>query len=402
MAMNKREKILAAGVGGVVALFAGQYGIESVRSGYSEKQKKIDDLTATKSEQELQQLAGSIASQKLNIVAARSLPKSEEKAIADYQAWLIELAEKANLTDPVPQFTGGVRDVRDKEKTYQKFDFRLSGSGTIADATKLLYTFYEKDYLHRITSFDLKPSMGQKETGQLNIVLNCEVLALAIAKDKQPPPTKPSQRVTKSLEEYNETILNRNLFSPKNNPPQLAAKKSLEAKIGLPLEHTFDAKDPDPSQSISYEVVGEAPKGLMVDSKTGKLTWSSKELGEFKVSVKATDSGIPARSTTQDLTINVKELPPPPKEAPKFDIASQSYVTAFIVSGKSPPEAWVLSRTEDKRLYLKIGDQLKLGGVEGKIVEIGANFMEVETEGKKWLVGLDENLAEAYNRGMVD
>jgi hypothetical protein len=33
---------------------------------------------------------------------------------------------------------------------------------------------------------------------------------------------------------------------------------------------------------------------------------------------------------------------------------------------------------------------------------VGANYMELETEGKRWTVGLDENLADAYRRMNVD
>jgi hypothetical protein len=148
-------------------------------------------------------------------------------------------------------------------------------------------------------------------------------------------------------------------------------------------------------------LVGEAPKGLTVDPDTGKLNWSSNELGEFKVNLKATDSGLPPKSSTQLLTINVKELPPPAKEPVMFDVASQSVVTALLV-GKNGPEAWVHSKTDDKKFYLHKGDQLKLGGIEGKVVDIGLNYVEFETESRRWVVGQDESIADAFNRGQID
>jgi hypothetical protein len=150
-----------------------------------------------------------------------------------------------------------------------------------------------------------------------------------------------------------------------------------------------------------YETVGETPKGLLVDRNTGKLKWSSNELGEFEVSVKATDNGIPAKSSVQTLTIKVTEPPPPVKEPIKFDVASQTMVTALIV-GKNGPEAWVHSKTDDKKFYLHKGDQLKLGSVEGQVVEVGANYVEFETDNRRWVVGLDESIADAYSRGQVD
>jgi hypothetical protein len=73
-----------------------------------------------------------------------------------------------------------------------------------------------------------------------------------------------------------------------------------------------------------------------------------------------------------------------------------------LVSDGKGPQAWVRSKTEGKTLYLRIGDSLKLGDVGGKVVDVGANFMEVETDGKRWTVGLDESLADAFQRSAND
>lgn len=396
MAMNQREKYLAMGVGLVASLFVGQYVVNSVQKGYADKLQKIDELNKKKQDQDLQITAGVIASQKLVAVVGRSLPKLEEKARADYMEWLIDLGESANLREPTPSLVG---DQKDRDGAYHLFKFQLSGSGTIENATKLLHDFYTKDYLHRITRFNLAPVTGQPD--QLAISMDCEAIALGTAKEKQPAPQQQSARIVKSLEEYKKTIVERNMFSPTNQPPTLEPTKVVEAKIGLPLDHTVEAKDPDATHKIKYELVGDAPKGLTVDPDTGKLTWSSNELGEFKVNLKATDSGLPPKSSTQLLTINVKEPPPPAKEPVKFDVASQSVVTALIV-GKNGPEAWVHSKTDDKKFYLHKGDQLKLGGIEGKVMDVGANYVEFETESRRWVVGLDESIADAFNRGQID
>jgi len=398
MAMNNREKLLTAGVGVVIMLFVGRSVVGNIQNGFTQKKQKVDTLTKTKNDQALQVTAGLIAGQKLNLVSSRSLSKSEEKARADYMQWLISLGEEAKLEEPIPRYSG---EIKDKEKAFHLYKYQLSGSGTIENAIQLLYGFYSKDYLHKITRFDVRPSTNGKEPNRLTITLDCEVLALGNAKEKQDSPSNKSIRVTKSLEDYKSTILERNIFAPLNIPPELDAKTVVDAKIGLKLEHSIEAKESDPTQFVIYEVVGDAPKGLLVDKSSGKLSWSSNELGEFKVDVKATDSGIPARSTVQSLTINVKELPPAAKEPVKYDIASQAMVTALITGSKGP-EAWVLSKTESKTFYLRKGDDLKLGGVQGKVLEVGANYVEIETEGRKWLVGLDESLADAFSRGQTD
>ena len=394
MAMNSREKLLAAGVGVIATLFVGQSVVSSIQGGFDKKKQLIESLEKKKGEQGLQVTSGVVASQKLNKVVARSLSSKEETARAEYMKWLISLGEESQLAAPTPE---GIGDNPEKDGSYQLFKFKLSGTGTIENATQLLYGFYAKDYLHRIVQFSFRPIAGSNEPDQLNISLECEVLALGIAKEKQEPPKAISNRVAKSLEEYKQTILDRNLFGPTNRAPKLDPKKSLEAKVGLRLEHTVEAKEMDPKQRVSYELVGEIPKGLLIDKDSGKLTWSSNELGEYQVNVQATDNGIPQKSSLQSLTIKVNPLPPVPTPPVQFDVASQAMITALIFGGDAP-EAWIQSKTESKTYKLRKGDQLKLGGVQGMVKEVGANYVEIETDGRRWVVGLDESLAEAYSR----
>ncbi len=398
MAMNQREKLLAVGVGVVGALFLGRSVVSSIQDGFDKKAQMLQTLKTKKDDQELQMTAGKVASLKLNKVVSKSLPRTEEIATADYQKWLITLGDDANLTAPTVNSMG---DSTEKDGAYRTYKFKLAGSGTIENATQLLYGFYAKDYLHRIYRFEMSPLRNASEPDQLNITLDCEVLALGIAKEKQEPPKGTSNRLTKSLDQYKETILARNLFAPANQPPRLEPRKSVEAKVGLPLEHTVEAKEPDANQRINYELLGEIPKGLLIDKKTGKITFRSNEIGEYKVDIQATDSGIPRKSSTQSLTIKVTPLPPPPPSPIQFDVASQALVTALIV-GRNGPEAWILSKTESKTYKLLKGDQLKLGGVTGLVKEVGANYVELETDGKRWLIGLDETLADAYSRSKTD
>jgi len=399
MAMSSREKLLAAGVGLVATLFIGRTAVMSVQSGFTAKEGTIEALQKKKENQELQMTAGAVASQKLLKVVSSSLPKSEEKAQADYLEWLISLADEAKLVDPKPQFTGDSKDPRDA--AYHAFKFQLTGVGTIENLTQLLYGFYAKDYLHRITRLSMAPLPNAKEPDQLQISLDCEALALTIAKEKQESPRGKSPRVTKSLEAYQEQILNRNLFARKNNPPELAPEKAVDATQGMSLNHMVEAKDPDLHQLVTMEIVGDPPTGLSIDQSSGKLSWTPKEIGEYLVSVKATDNGIPKQSTVQSLTIKVKEPPPPAPTPVQFDVASQAKLTG-LVTGKSGPEAWISSKADSKTYKLRKGDEFKLGGIVGIVKEIGANYVEIETQGRKWLVGQDESVADAYKRSTTD
>ena len=397
MAMNSREKLLAAGVGLAGTLFVGSSIVSTIQSGFEKKKNLIASLQKKTSDQELELTAGAVASRKLNKVVTKSLPRLEENATADYQKWLISLGEDAQLDEPRLQYSG---ELVERDSPYHLYKYKLTGTGTIENATQLLYGFYSKDYLHRISQFGMSPIPNSVEPDQLNISLDCEVLALGIAKEKQEPPGD-SNRFGKSLDEYKETILGRNLFAPANQPPKLATKGSASVNVGSPLVHTVEAQELDPKQRITYELVGDVPGGLFIDKDAGRLTGSFKEIGEYKIDVQVTDNGIPRKSSLQSLTIKVNPLPPTQKPPVQFDVASQAIITALIFGGDAP-EAWILSKTESKTYKLRKGDQLKLGGVKGLVKEVGANYVELETEGRKWVVGLDESLADAYSRSTSD
>jgi hypothetical protein len=395
--LSQREKILAAGVGLILLLFIGNYIWGTISKGFSDKADEITRLTQQRDDQKLQITAGSIAKSKLNRLVSQSLPSNEEKARAQYLEWLINLADECELIDPLPKTEG---DSVEKD-LYQSFKFQLSGTGTIENATKLLHAFHAKDYLHRILRFDMQPLPSSKIPNQLKITLQSEVLALKNAKPDQPPPGNNAPRLEKSYEEYYNSIVGRNIFAPTNTPPAFEKSKLVSATLGIKMDVGLGAKDADPGQVIKYEFEGEPIKGMQLDPETGNLSWTAMELGDYKVAVRATDSGIPAKSSVQLISIKVQEPPPAVKKPKDFDVASQAFVSALIADGKGP-QAWIRSKTENKTLYLRQGEQLKLGDIEGKVISIGTNFIEFETEGKRWTVGQDEPLSDAYKRGIED
>jgi hypothetical protein len=397
MNLSKREKILALLVGGVVLLMVGNYFFQSITAGFEAKQNQIIALQKQKDDQLLQITAGSIAKAKLNRLVTQSLPSNEEKARARYLEWLIDLADECGLIDPLPKSMG---DSTEKD-LYQSFRFQLTGSGTIENATKLLHAFHSKDYLHRIIRYDMQPIPNSKIPNMLKIALDCEVLALKNAKPDQPAPETLAPRIERPIEDYTSSIVNRNIFAPTNHAPVLETSKRVTATQGLRMDVGVDAKDIDPNQTVRYEFDGEVPQGMQLDPDSGKLTWTSTELGDFQVSVRATDTGIPAKSSVQLISIKVGEPPPPAKKPKEFDVAAQAFISALVSDGKGP-QAWIRSKTEDKTLFLREGENLKLGDIQGKVISIGANFIELETEGKRWTVGLDEPLADAYKRGLED
>jgi hypothetical protein len=231
--------------------------------------------------------------------------------------------------------------------------------------------------------------------------MDCEVLSLPMSKERQPTPKSDPGILAKSIQDYESSIYSRNLFESKNNPPQLRSNKALDAVVNIPVNYSIEATDPDPNQKLKFALDGDAPEGLKLDEATGKITWTGREIGKTSFNVIAMDSGLPSRSSKQTITIEVKDPPPPPPSPTQFDVASQAKLSGLL-AGKNGTEAWVFSRTEGKTLKLREGDELKLGEIRGKVVKIGASYMEVETDGKRWTVGTEESIADAFKRGQID
>lgn len=76
------------------------------------------------------------------------------------------------------------------------------------------------------------------------------------------------------------------------------------------------------------------------------------------------------------------------------DPSDFAYLTA-ISSVNGQPEAWFTVRSTDEVLRLCEGDWLKIGAVEGVLVEIADSDVVIEIEGERWLLTLGESLAQA-------
>jgi len=396
--VTPREKVLSVGVAIAVSVVVGNYGLQSIRKGLEVKSNEADRLRTEVTRRETVITDGLLDRIKINRVSTGSLPTNREKAAADYRSWLITLINDAGLSQSKQTFIGDT----DEKGVYRKLKFTVSGRGTIENLTKLLHQYYSKDYLHRISQ--LKISLVPREAYQLDINLVSEVLAIDAASATQEEPTTTSHRIAKSIQQYDETIVGRNLFSPANHQPKLSTTAAAPAIKGEPINYTPSVSDSDPGQSVRFEIIGDYPEEMRIDGATGALAWTPQATGNTDITIRATDSGLPATWAEQKVTIAVSDPPPPiapPKPEPKMDVAAQSFVSG-LTAGREGPQAWVRSRMDGKTIYLKKGDQLSLGTVQGTVISVGANYMELETEGVRWTVGLDESLADAYQRMKTD
>ncbi len=107
-----------------------------------------------------------------------------------------------------------------------------------------------------------------------------------------------------------------------DRPPHLESPGRHEIDELKELEIRLAATDPDrPANLIEYTLGNDAPKGMVVDRRTGRLTWTPTEAqgpGEFQVTVQATayDSEVidPVRQRVEStLVVSVAEVDQPPR-----------------------------------------------------------------------------------------
>lgn len=393
--MTPRERILAIGVGSLVVLLGGQVGLQRIRQGLEMKRQQIDLLDEEIGQQMLAVRRGSLAREKLNALRPRSLPSNPELARDMYQSWLTQLESEVGLQGATitPSRDSQVQDA------YTVREFSFSTRGRLDQLVELLHAFYASGFNHRISSLDVTPDPQQPYS--LDIKMTIQALSLIDAPASQSvPPIATSQ--LESLDSYLAVILERNIFSGPNAPPQLSARQRESVELGRELSYSVDASDPE-GLPLSFRLL-DGPESARIDARSGRLSWRPRQLGEYQFRIEVTDDGLPRRSAQQLVTVQVVEPPPPAPEperappTPTFDTGRQAFVTALIIRSDGRSEAWIHSRIEDRRLQLRMGDTLEVGQVRGRVVGITPKFMELESNGQRWLAGTNESLSEAYRR----
>ncbi|MCA9134371.1 MAG: hypothetical protein KDA45_14480 [Planctomycetales bacterium] len=399
MAMTQREKYLALGVGVVVGLFAVQYAFQSVRGKLQAKQALVEAARSEHDDITRVLTAGEIAANKLKQLVPKSLPTQTETLVAQYKEWLTQAAQQAGLAS----IAVGTPDQPFRtSNAFAAYNFSLRGQCRTDQLIDLLAAYYRADYLHSLKS--LKVTLT-KEPNVVNVMLDTQALALAAASPNQPPTGQASGRLRWSVDEYKQAILQRNPFSPPNQPPKLADGVPTEIYRGQPWKFDLAAQDEENHQvDFALAAPEEAPAGLQLRGKS--LQWTPQENGKVEVLVQLTDNGWPRKTTQEKLTLNVVDPPKPEPTKPepaKFDVASQAFVSALL-SGRTGPEVWIRSRTDGKTHQLSAGSDLEIGSVKAKVVSINLRegWVELESDGMHWTIGTETSLADAYAKRQID
>ncbi|QDU52789.1 cadherin repeat domain-containing protein [Gimesia panareensis] len=178
-------------------------------------------------------------------------------------------------------------------------------------------------------------------------------------------------------------------FLEKNTAPQLETVASVTAYQARPLSLQVKAKDADePAQKLRFELESGAPEGMRINAETGELTWTpsvSAELKEYPVTVKVTDSGIPAASSSQKISVAVA-----------LDDAFFTFLTGSIeLDGKRI--AWIRNRATNQKREVKEGDAIDVADLHAVVKTITDKYVVLEIDGKPWMLSLGENFRSLRN-----
>jgi hypothetical protein len=303
-----------------------------------------------------------------------------------YMQWLLDVCQAAGLSKPsVKPLVGR------KGEVFGEAQFQLEGEGSLVQVTRLLHRFYSSDDLHRIKRFTVK---RVEDSNNLDINVDIVALMLRQAGRRSVVGDLPSPRMKdKPVDRYLAGIVKRNLLSPANRPPALAAIQNHTATVGESMELTLKASDPDPTDELVFALDGEIPKGVSIDAKKGMIRWRPDQTGEIQLAVRVSDNGTPSLSDTQTVKVVVRD---PPKNEDPDAIDDAKFAQVFgIVEYNNARQLLILVRTKGDRLSLSVGDRLKVGTFDGTVSTIDLDSAELTTSKGTVSVRIGQMLADA-------
>lgn len=310
MALQPREKKLAAIVAVLGVVVVVWLGLQSFRGAVDLRQGQIDALERDVQKKQLLMARARAESSRLAAWEVRSLPRNTVSAVSLYQSWLVGIVDRAQLT----QWNIEPGRATKVPGAYMKLPFSLRARGTLAQTVAWLASFYRADHLHQLRDLSLQPTA---DGSGIQITANIEALAMDDATRADELSTSPGVRVDEARgKELAAAITARNVFAPYVPPPP----------------------PPPPPTAVV-----EAP---------------------------------PA--------------PPPPA----FDPSKFTFLTSIIFV-QAQPQAWLYVRPTNQLLKLNVGDAVAVGGFTGKLVRIGDQEIEIESAGKRRVVGLGKSLGQA-------
>ena len=390
--MNQRERILTIVVGAILTIIGVFWIIGKVSNTFRVRNAALEQVQNEIAGKQQFVAKARQTVKKLAEYEDMSLPSDPELARSQYQAWLSEIVDRAGLVEPQVKVVAQSRLANGATQ----LTCSVNGLGDLRQLTTLLHEFYCVNTIHRIRRLPLRP---QADSKQIKIDLRVEALILSTAnkeKDFDIAPSSPLAAL--SSEELIDPIIQRNMFSPANNPPTIRTVSTQRVARGKPLSLSLRAEDPDKLDNLKFSLGADAPQAARVDADGGRLEWTPAENGKYTFTVLVRDDGIPSKQAEQLIEVDVVDpsLVAGPAGAKQlaFDDARFTYAIAMLeVSGQR--QLWLQIRTSGQILKLNEGDSVRVGSIDAKIARIGQRDVELDANGERIFIRVGEPLVGA-------
>ncbi len=374
--MSRREKILAALVGLLLAVLGVWWMGSWVNDAFDSRSQRLQEKVAQRKRQETILKTAVDAHRSIQDYKTRSLPSNLELARAQYEAWLADLLAKAEIANPTFLCK---RPPARKDDQPVIITWSVSGVGRLDQVTHLLYDYYSLDTLHRMSSLKL---VAIPDSRNLQISFDSQVYVLAKTDpENKLDPSRESEWAKTHGPELIADIIDRNMLSPANKPPEIARVTDRTARVGETIQLRVQADDPNELDALRFSLVDPLP-GAEIDENTGELRWRPETPGSYQLIARVQDDGIPSQSATRPINVSVVAAPPPPppepeKKRPTVDAAMFTYATGQVrVNGNR--QIWLTVRTTGQTLKLNEGDSVKIGSVDGIVAKINERSFELK------------------------
>jgi hypothetical protein len=231
--------------------------------------------------------------------------------------------------------------------------------------------------------------------------MEIDVISLVDAETERDGFVENKRPLARTLDEYKQQIVFRNIFGPANNPPTFAGATSRTVQTGSDIAFSISGNDVDKNDQLALEIVDNAIENAAVvvkNSKTGSFQFTAPPLdeGKYTIRFKLTDNGCPPKSTETDFVLTVKDPPPPvarvePPPKPPFRHAGETIIPRIsMVNGT--PEVVIKIKSLGKRFELKVGDTFELDDKTWTVKAIDFRSVTLEVDGQTRTYQQGDNL----------
>ena len=391
--LTTRERYLAYALVALVPvtiLFIGVFGFINQ---YKANNQQFMNLTTQLGQQQDLQAQAMNAQQRRSYYRNISLPSDLNHASQDYQLWLKSLVRdqlKMSFKSLTPRKGA---DLKFNNKVVGRSqEFTLLATADLKQLTSFLEEFYSVELLHRINSLKIIPqsagsSNGQKvRTGKLSLSIEIETVSLIDASSDKVNDRQFDRSIRalpRSRDDYEQTILRRNIFGPANNTPIVSARPSSSYTSGTDVKIQVSAKDPDENDLLEFQLLDAGVEGATLQQsadsdRSATLSIPGKSAGSYSFKILVSDNGFPPKTSETEFAVNFKDRavptprpPAPPK--PKFVHATETRITGIVKDVQDNWIVWIKVRTTGEQFKLKVGESFQLDDKQWTVASVEPN-----------------------------